>query len=70
MNMFFGLILLCDPIQAQECTSVRGPFFDTYEECTMDLATNGLNYVVGQYGPNVHVAYFGCIEVELQGEPA
>lgn len=70
MNMFLGLMLVCDPNQIEACAIVRGPFFDTYEECIVDLSVSGLSHILNQYGPDVHLAYIDCVEVELQGEPA
>lgn len=70
MNMFLGLMLICDPNAVESCNIVRGPFFETYEECLFNLGTDGLAYVLQAYGADVHVAYLDCIVAELQGEPA
>jgi len=69
IDMFLGVILLCDPNEVDLCRVVRGSFFETHEECTLDLVTSGLGYVADVYGGDVHIAYFECIPVELQGEP-
>jgi len=69
IEMFLGLILVCDPNEPTSCAVVRGAFFDTYDECLVDLATAGLTHVVSQYGPDVHLGYLDCVPVELQGEP-
>ena len=70
VSAFLGLMLICDPNEPIHCAPIRGAFFETYEECIVDLATNGLGYVTAQYGTEVHVAFFDCLEVNLEGEPA
>ena len=68
---FLGLVLICDPNQPDTCAIVRsGKFFNTYDACANDLATNGLKFVLDQYGDEVHLAFFDCLEVNLEGEPA
>ena len=69
MEMFLGLMLLCDPNSVDTCAVIRGPFFETYEECVVNLSTEGLTHVGNSYGRDIHIAYFDCIDVELQGEP-
>lgn len=68
---FLGLMLVCDPNQPDNCTIIRsGNFFSTYDECANDLVTSGLKFVIDQYGDEAHLAFFDCLEVNLEGEPA
>lgn len=68
---FLGIMLVCDPNQPDTCAIVRGGrFFNTYDECANDLATGGLKFVIDKYGGEVHLAFFDCLEVDLEGDPA
>lgn len=69
IEMFLGMILVCDPNDSNTCGIVRSPFFETREECVLNLGTEGLAYVLSRYGTEVHIGLIECIPVQLQGEP-
>ena len=69
IEMFLGLILVCDPNETTSCGIVRSPFHETQEECVVSMATEGMAYVMATYGNEVHIGLLTCIPVQLQGEP-
>ena len=69
IEMFLGLMLVCDPNEITACNIVRSPFYETHEECVLGMSTEGLAYVTNTYGTEVHIGLLTCTPVQLQGEP-
>jgi len=69
IEMFLPLAVVCSPVSPQDCAIVSGPLFQTEQQCEQNLSSEGLNYILTQYGSDVHLAHIGCQIVMIEGEP-